>query len=326
MSAQDNLPLSAHLDFQAESVDGLAEAVQARLAATVVNIGTDPLPINARGNRFDLPSGVLWSCSYGVPLRLRFAETGDFRIQFHRRGLGATQTGTKTITVTERQSCISIGEVEVDFGKDFAQVAWRVSAGVLERKLSSLTGCVLPRHLEFDPVLNLSTPEARPILQLLESLLGITEAGNIASTRLIQTELENALHVALLCSARHNLRDWLDRDCLRPAPWQVRRAETFIEENWDKPITLEDIVAASGASARSVFRGFKEYRGYTPVQFARYIRLQHAKRLLQDPETRLSVTQIAMACGFADVSRFSKDFSRAFGSPPSTFRKGRPLS
>ena len=96
--------------------------------------------------------------------------------------------------------------------------------------------------------------------------------------------------------------------------------------NWDKPITLEDIVTASGASARSVFRAFRQSRGYTPLQFRKHIRLLRAKQLLHDESAALSVTEVALICGFPDLSRFSKDFSRAFGVAPSTvLRKSKDL-
>jgi transcriptional regulator GlxA family with amidase domain len=156
------------------------------------------------------------------------------------------------------------------------------------------------------------------MLHVLASLLEITHAGPAASARLLRSELESALLVALLCAARHNYRDVLERDFPAAAPRQVHRAESFIEANWDKPITVDNIVEASGASARSVFRAFRQSRGYTPLQFAKQIRLQHAKRLLQDCDSTKKVTEVALTCGFSDLSRFSKDFSRAFGVAPST--------
>jgi len=51
------------------------------------------------------------------------------------------------------------------------------------------------------------------------------------------------------------------------APWQVRRAEQFIEANWDQPTTIEALVAATNVSARSLFSSFKAGRGYSPMNF-----------------------------------------------------------
>jgi AraC-like DNA-binding protein len=248
---------------------------------------------------------------------LKFPEGQHLRVQFQLRGLGTTRIGKEVIAVNKEQSCISSGEAEVDFGDDFAQIAWRIPLDALERKLAASTGHLVTRRLEFDPVLNLTTPQSRTVLQILQSILGVIDGGPATPAKLMQAELESALLVSLLCAARHNYRELLDRGCPAAAPWQVCQAESFIEANWDKPITIEDLVSASGAGARSVFRAFRQSRDYTPAQFKRHIRLQRAKRLLQDDNSTLSVTEIALTCGFPDVSRFSKDFSRAFGVPPS---------
>ena len=56
-------------------------------------------------------------------------------------------------------------------------------------------------------------------------------------------------------------------------PWQVRRAEQFIEANWDQPITIEAVVAATNVSARSLFSAFKAGRGYSPMDFVKRVRL-----------------------------------------------------
>lgn len=43
--------------------------------------------------------------------------------------------------------------------------------------------------------------------------------------------------------------------------------------------------------------------------------------MLTDRGTRLTITQVALACGFNDVSHFSREFSNAFGEAPSAFLK-----
>ena len=47
-------------------------------------------------------------------------------------------------------------------------------------------------------------------------------------------------------------------------PWQVRRAEEYIEANWDDAMTVESIAEAVDASARSIFLSFRQARGYSP--------------------------------------------------------------
>jgi len=318
-----DLPLSTHPDFRIRSVDSLADNLHARFLAAITGGAKTREPIDARGNRFVLPSTVLWSCSYSRPLRLKFPESQLLRVQFQRRGAGVTRAGREVIAVTEKQACVFAGEAEVDFPEDYVQLAWRVPLDTLERKLVALTGNPLARPLQFAPVMELLRPQSRAMLQLLESLLGLIDAGSTEPAGLLQSELESALLVAFLCSAESNFRQLLERRSPAAAPWQVRRAESFMEANWDKPFNLEALAAATGASARSLFRTFRHSRGCTPRRFLKQVRLQRARQLLLDPGSNLSVTDVALVCGFSDLSRFSKDFSRAFGMSPSALLQRR---
>ena len=107
------------------------------------------------------------------------------------------------------------------------------------------------------------------------------------------------------------------------APRQVRLVEAHIEANWEKPFLIEDMVAITGSSARSIYRAFRSSRGYSPSEFVKRQRLIQARSLLQNPDSMTTVTQVAFACGFSDVSRFSKEFSKAYGEPPSVVNRSK---
>lgn len=309
--------LNPPLRFHADSLDRLCESAVSILGATIESLPKGDVAFNAQGRCHKLPSSDLWFCSYEVPVTLKFPEADFVRIQFQRTGVGATRVDNELIPVTASQSCISSSTAELTFERDFQQFAWRIPRNALSRKLAALTGRSVAQRLEFDHSLDLTTPRSAGLLRILDCLIDTIEAAPPDAAKLVAAELENALLVSLLCAAQHNFRDLLDRGSPAAAPWQVHRAESFIEANWDKPITVEDIVAATGASARSVFRAFKQSRGYSPMEFAKHLRLRHARRLLESADPSLSVTEIAVACGFGNLSRFSKDFSRAFGAPPS---------
>jgi len=107
-------------------------------------------------------------------------------------------------------------------------------------------------------------------------------------------------------------------------PWQVRRAEQFIEANWDQPITIEAVVAATNVSARSLFSAFKTGRGYSPMDFVKRVRLGRAWRKLSRPDAGTSVSAVAFECGFGDPGHFAVDYRHHFGERPSeTLRRGR---
>ena len=125
------------------------------------------------------------------------------------------------------------------------------------------------------------------------------------------------LLIAFLTANPHNFTDALERDQPRPAPWQVRRVEEYIAANWNRPITVEALAAAAGASARSIFKAFRDSRSCSPMAFVKSVRLQHARRILQQPDSATTVVSTAFACGFLNPGHFARDYRLAFGELPS---------
>jgi transcriptional regulator GlxA family with amidase domain len=97
----------------------------------------------------------------------------------------------------------------------------------------------------------------------------------------------------------------------------VRRAERFIAAHVDEPLDVTSIARDCGVSARSLYRAFQQCRSYTPRRFLKLQRLERARLMLQNATSRPSVTQVGFACGFSDLSYFSREYARAFGVPPS---------
>jgi transcriptional regulator GlxA family with amidase domain len=128
-------------------------------------------------------------------------------------------------------------------------------------------------------------------------------------------EFEQSIVVAFLCSTQHNYSNWLNQQSTAAAPWQVRVAEEYIEANWDQPLTIEALAIVTGASARTIFHSFKRSRGYTPMDFVKNIRLQHAKAMLAAGAT--SVSDTALLCGFGNFGHFANYYRIKFGELPS---------
>lgn len=105
--------------------------------------------------------------------------------------------------------------------------------------------------------------------------------------------------------------------------WRVRRALGFMNTRLgDSLLTADDVAAEQGISRRQLDRIFKKMLGATVTTQLWERRLQHAASLLRDrdPESRLTVTQAALASGFQDPSHFSRAFRRRFGVQPSKWR------
>lgn len=81
-----------------------------------------------------------------------------------------------------------------------------------------------------------------------------------------------------------------------------------------------DVLAEKlGVGSRHLARLFKKHLGASPAQVARTLRVQKAKRLLD--ETDLSMTEIALRAGFRSLRRFNAVFSEVYKRPPTEIRR-----
>ena len=96
-------------------------------------------------------------------------------------------------------------------------------------------------------------------------------------------------------------------------------AALWLEARAAGPVRLEDAAREAGLSPFHFLRVFAKTVGVTPHQYVLRLRLREAARLLADSSRR--ITDVALDCGFADLSNFVRTFRRAAGVAPREFRK-----
>lgn len=108
------------------------------------------------------------------------------------------------------------------------------------------------------------------------------------------------------------------------APYYIRRVEQHIREFARDPVDMDDLVKVSGVSARSIYNGFKRFRGSTPMAYLKTVRLDLARdALLKEGEGKASsVTEAALRVGYTNMSQFSRDYRVQFCEPPSKTLRG----
>lgn len=99
----------------------------------------------------------------------------------------------------------------------------------------------------------------------------------------------------------------------------VVRALRYIRTHAHHGIVVDDILREVPISRRSLEIQFRSYLGRSPAEEIRRVRLERGKQLLGRRE--LSITEIAMACGFSNATRFGVAFRKSFGTTPRAFRK-----
>jgi AraC family transcriptional regulator of adaptative response / DNA-3-methyladenine glycosylase II len=124
------------------------------------------------------------------------------------------------------------------------------------------------------------------------------------------------------------------RPCLRCRPetapfspaWQgsrttVHRALRLIRGGALDRAGVGDLAARLGIGARHLDRLFQQHAGASPLQVARTLRVQRAKRLLD--HTRLPMAEVAARAGFASLRRFNAVFAEVYKRAPSEVRRLR---
>ncbi|MEM6463869.1 MAG: GlxA family transcriptional regulator [Pseudomonadota bacterium] len=100
----------------------------------------------------------------------------------------------------------------------------------------------------------------------------------------------------------------------------VIRAIELMEIHIADPLALDQLANLIGISARQLNRLFQEKLGLSTMGFYRDLRLEKADNLLS--QSPMSITEIALAAGFANSAHFSHSYRRKFGRPPSQRRNG----
>ncbi len=100
---------------------------------------------------------------------------------------------------------------------------------------------------------------------------------------------------------------------------RVKAMLTFIEQHYDRQVTLEEIAASASVSISECCRCFKKSLGTTPFSYLKGVRITMAAQLLES--TDKPVTEICFATGFQGISYFGKQFREATGLSPREYRR-----
>jgi len=99
----------------------------------------------------------------------------------------------------------------------------------------------------------------------------------------------------------------------------VVAAQDYLRQHLGDAVHMADLVRHIGLGRSRLFDLFKAVTGLTPNDYLLRLRVGRAKELLLEPD--LSLTNIAMACGFSSSQYFSKVFRKYTGQTPLDHRR-----
>ena len=100
---------------------------------------------------------------------------------------------------------------------------------------------------------------------------------------------------------------------------RIGRVCRFIDDNYHRPLRIGEVAKAAHMSEGAFSRFFRSHMGRTFPAFVNDLRIGRACRLLG--ETEMSVTEIALSCGYRNLSNFNRQFQQLKKISPREFRR-----
>jgi AraC-like DNA-binding protein len=240
--------------------------------------------------------------------KLPIEGVSEYRIagKHHRAAPGQVFATNPTESVRKR------------FISPYSQIIVTVPRARLEASLVRELSRPLREPLEFDltPQWGGGSDQFIGMVRLLWLSLGAEQKPGHPR---ITSHLEDALLASMLVAIPNNYSSDLEQPHHDIAPFYVRRAESFIHGHLGAQIAMDDIIAASGASSRSLYYGFRRWRQTTPMGYLKAVRLERARAALEQAALTggANVTDIAVQVGYRHFNHFSGDYKSRFGKRPS---------
>lgn len=140
-------------------------------------------------------------------------------------------------------------------------------------------------------------------------------SGVIAEVGGLYNNFEKITSQALLSSAAYSILISFFDTAVKEECTPIEAVKNFIEVNFSKQITLNDILEFYPYSKAKLCRDFSENYGMSVFDMIIKIRLRHAKTMISnDPGIKLKI--VAKSCGFNDTSYFCKMYKMMYGISP----------
>ncbi len=274
--------------------------------------------LDARMHHQPLGEVSLNRLRYGANVEIRPGPLEDFfLVQMPLSGCARISSGPQQLDSTpEVASVVSPDDdLAMRWADDNDQFMLRVGRSLLERTLVGHLGCALDRPLRFQ--LGFRWRECPAWRCLMSYLLDCsTQHGNLAEHKLIVHQMEQLVAATLLSAQPHNYTGALPGRRGAVLPRHVRSVQDYLQAHAHEPVSAEQLARIAGVSVRSLYAGFKEFLGVSPMHYLRDLRMERAHAELVSGESR-NIAGVALRWGFAHMGRFSAGYKERYGVSPS---------
>ena len=284
--------------------------------------------LDMRINGIYLPGMYVGYIQYGPPVDVRAVQRDDYWIQMPIGGQLEVVSGAGSVICDTRRAAVASPTSKnyylVRSGGGCAGIRLSLFKAALIGQLAALLGEPIGTPLEFVPEMDLAAGHGQTLARyVLMAVADLQTSGSMLASSIVMSAFEQFIMTGLLLSHPHNYREALRRLETPIAPRDVRRAIDFIEAHLSSPITIADIVTATGVPGRTLFKHFRDCKGVSPIRYLRNARFRRVREALMKAEPEQGVTAIAANWGFVHLGRFSVEYRSRFGESPSETLKKR---
>ncbi|POX38857.1 AraC family transcriptional regulator [Streptomyces sp. Ru73] len=321
MSA-DELPLANHQQFHTADIWEARAEVGRAFCPHELRITQRAATLDARLHGAPFERTGLYYLDYGTEVRITPGDLESFfLVQIPLAGHAEITCGREEIISTPELASVPspTGKLDMRWGGGNPQLIVWFDRASLESHLGSLLGRTVRRPILFSLGMNLTTPDSRSWLNVVDLMRREAEGpGGMTDRPLVMKQFESLLMTQLLMAQPSNYTPALLGEQPRVAPPTVRRAMEVIEGHAAEPLTVAEIAEYVGVGVRALQDGFRRHLDTTPLAYLREVRLDRVrKELLASHPGATTVTTVASRWGFFHPGRFSVAYRQRFGESPS---------
>jgi AraC-like DNA-binding protein len=320
--------LDSHRIFRSRN----AEEAHAYLRHKEFQLDLDPRQageLDVRINGVYLPGLWFGYFEYGAPVATRAVRRDDYWVQLPIRGRIEAASERSSVVCDGRRAAV-LSPTSTDFylvrsSAGAGRLCLSLTAASLTAQLAALLGDAPSRLIELSPEMDVTWGHGQRLFQQVLATVADLEGGApVLDNPVAMGAFEQLILTGLLLSHPHNYSEALRRLDRPIAPRDVKRAVAFIEAQLGSGFTLADLVRVTGVAGRTLYKHFRDFKGVSPMRYARNARFRAVRRALQRAEPEQGVAAIAAECGFTHMGRFAVEYRRRFGESPSQTLRRRP--
>ena len=205
-------------------------------------------------------------------------------------------------------------DVDLQIGHSSTIASASIAQDLIEQYTLAVWGEPLQSRRVCDRI-KLIRPELREAIH--QKLLGLIDLARSAPDQFRDEQTARLLEHEVLEVFLLGIQTFEREPRLAERNRAARQALDYALEHLDQPVTVADLCAAVGVTARTLQLGFQERFGLTPKTYLKSLRLDAIRKRLAHAQPGETAVGIARAWGFFHAGRFSSEYRRQFGESPS---------